>query len=290
MGFKRLLAVLDIWREDARGQRLADEAPNRMLALGIFGLEINGQSHYPKCFSMLLRRPEGAPSLRKASLISPDGRALQDVTIVAAGAGFAHVHVYGKRDPPSMAPAPIVPTVPRLMSVGRGWASCAATRPRVWLRDDRPVGHPYQDEPGAAVQGDRRSRRLPSPASRSPARPGGPVRRRRRPSWTRVFTVCRCGLERWCSRLRSRGSESHRQDPIPASLRKTVIGEPSFPQDGEWVKGRPYTGPGCKRERSVSRLGGNRHRDKWVPPRGEPQRILPSPVRTLGASSARGKR
>jgi len=50
-------------------------APYNMMTLGIFGLEVNRQFHYPKYFSMLPTGPEGVLGFSRDSLISPDSRA-----------------------------------------------------------------------------------------------------------------------------------------------------------------------------------------------------------------------
>jgi branched-chain amino acid transport system substrate-binding protein len=49
-------------------------APYNMMTLGIFGLEVNRQFHYPKYFSMLPTGQRACLAFRSASLISLNGR------------------------------------------------------------------------------------------------------------------------------------------------------------------------------------------------------------------------
>jgi branched-chain amino acid transport system substrate-binding protein len=94
-------------------------APYNMMTLGIFGLEVNSQFHYPKYFSMLPTGPEGALGFSKGffDLAGRQSPIPRTVAIVAADAEFARTAtdgarinarsagldiVYDKRYPPNM--------------------------------------------------------------------------------------------------------------------------------------------------------------------------------------------
>jgi branched-chain amino acid transport system substrate-binding protein len=74
-------------------------APYNMMTLGIFGLEINRQFHYPKYFSMLPTGPEGVLGFSKGffDLAGEQSPTPKTVAITAADAEFARTAAEGAR-------------------------------------------------------------------------------------------------------------------------------------------------------------------------------------------------